>query len=532
MAVPFIKNKRRIIHGAASAQASTNPSAEASIQTSQQQIQPQTSSALSQTSAISPSPLCRANSPTAALHVGHDRSNTLEAPTLLVLWSEHSVRTTFFSNWNLAGFRISLCAGPMTALRLDGSRKAYVGKPRVQTGIGFAFSANLLKHLYRRVEVMLGVAYISTKNRMRFALYWNLGFPRIVPANAEIFDRVRNGSVEDVKHLLSSGKASTQDVTVSGTTLLHIASKTTQNTALVRLFIREGGEINAVNEDGETPLHGAMATKSNYDIARLLIENGADLSNRTIDGRTPLHTIFNDTVGQVFMKDNVWIEESMADSLGLSITHYLVWSSQSTVEVLQRCRGYDMVDLQALDTHGRSHIHLAASRGNLDVLNYLLNLAPPSKASEKANEKDHRGCTPLHYMAQTSRAPATMDLLLEKGANMYATDKFGRTALHYTAIWGNIEAAKALIARDKTGKLALLRDRDDNLPSVSASTTKFPLLSEYLERVESVEQAQRKTLSSINGPMIRVFDFLLVLHFMAILLLVTILCWFITRQLS
>ena len=374
---------------------------------------------------------------------------------------------------------------------------------------------------------MFGIAYISMKSRMRFALYWNIDFPRIVPTNAEIFEHVRSNSVEDVMRLIGSGKASTQDATISGITLLHTASKT-RNAEMVAMLIREGADINAVNEDGETPLHGAMATRRNYDTARLLIENGADLSNRAIDGRTPLHNIFSDTVGQVLMRDNAWVEETIADSLGLSITHYLVWSSQSTVEVLQRCRRSDMVDLQALDTYGRSHIHLAASRGNLDVLSYLLNLAPPGKV----NEKDRRGCTPLHYLAQSSRAPATMDLLLRKGSNIYATDKSQKTALHYAALWGNLEAARALVGRDKAGKLLIIRDRDGRLPSSLASTDKSPVLREYLEHNESIQRVRRNSSLPVARAMSMMFGVMLFIRSAAILLLAGILFRFLRWAVS
>ncbi len=132
---------------------------------------------------------------------------------------------------------------------------------------------------------------------------------------------VEEGSVDGVQRLLGAGRATPRDITIHGTTLLHSASKTS-NLELIRLLIQAGGDVSAQDEDGETPLHWAMSRKGSYEVARLLIENGADLANNTVDMRTPLHTFFNDTVETVLLRDD-WVEDTLPDSQGMSITHFL-----------------------------------------------------------------------------------------------------------------------------------------------------------------------------------------------------------------
>ena len=281
--------------------------------------------------------------------------------------------------------------------------------------------------------------------QQRNTLSFSLVFPRAVAADAEIFSSVRAGRTEDVKRLLSLRKASAKDITVFGTSLLHSASKS-GNTELVHLLIREGADVNAQDEDGDSPLHGAMALGANYDIARILIDHCADVSLNAVDGRTPLHNIFNDTIGHVLMRDD-WTESILPDSEGMSITHYIAWSSRSTPEVFQRSRLYDSTKMLSADHLGRTCIHLAASRGNFGVLSYLAK----EVSLEDLERKDIYGRKPLHYAVESSRSAAIIDILVENGCNVHALDTLGHPTIIWAARRCDIPAAKKVtVISDKT----------------------------------------------------------------------------------
>ncbi|MGD9953838.1 MAG: ankyrin repeat domain-containing protein [Burkholderiales bacterium] len=93
---------------------------------------------------------------------------------------------------------------------------------------------------------------------------------------------------------------------------------------------------------------------------------------------------------------------------------------------------------------GRSLLHEAAERGNVEVAGWLLSRgADVASANDCAGACAERGWTPLHN-AQRFRASEMTALLVSRGAPVDATDADGRTALHVAAAIGSLEGAFAL----------------------------------------------------------------------------------------
>ena len=417
---------------------------------------------------------CETSSPAAVEYNCLEPGSATATP---VLWCYQSVKPAVSFRWNIMACRFMVRAGPVTELRSGQSRKAQNERYR---HIGYSLTCSFYPP--QQFRQVLGLALcdfqMMVTNRTRNTLHWSLDFPMTVSPNAEIFESARAGLTEKVKCLLSLGKASPRDVTTFGNTLLHSASRS-GNMELVRLLIQEGADVNAQDEDGESPLHGAMARGDNYNVARTLIENGADLSGKAIDGKTPLHNIFNNTINHVLMRDD-WLEHMLPDSEAMSITHYLAWSSKSTVEIFQRGRLYDDADMLSADKFGRTCLHFAASRGNLQVLSYLVRRV----SSEDVVKKDIQGRTPLHYAAESSRASGVIDILVNRGCNIHAVDDKERTALHWAARWNNDKAVKKLIAI-AGGETLLLSDKNGRTPSQEVCQRRAPALWRYLKDLES-----------------------------------------------
>ena len=374
-----------------------------------------------------------------------------------------------------------LRVGSLYTTHFDGADTISSSVSHRRIGFGSDISSIIPKTFGQRMSLGVFVVYASVQYRMRLAMFWNIEFSRVVPQQAEIFRHVREGSIDSVQHLLKFGQASARDVTRYGITLLHTASATT-NIDLIRLLLENGADINAADEDGETPLHRAMSTKNNYHTARLLIENGADLANIAVGNRTPFHTIFNDTIGNVLSRGH-YIDNIGPDSEGMSITHFLAWSSQTTAQIFEHGRARDIVDPWSPDSFGRTCLHFAASKGNVDVLKCLLVKISPLELEAA----DDCGRTAVHYAARSSRMIAVLCILLQNGANLYARDSDSQSILHHAAERSELEAVQQLVALD-SGFNLLFPNSTGKWPHQLAHRRKSSNVYLYLQGLKLIKE--------------------------------------------
>lgn len=93
--------------------------------------------------------------------------------------------------------------------------------------------------------------------------------------------------------------------------------------------------------------------------------------------------------------------------------------------------------------NGRSMLHIAAARGNLLTVSFLLN------HSKNIDIKDSKNRTSLHYSAMTGCLEVSR-ILLESGADVNLADDFGSLPLHYACSRGYSGAIRLLLERDFT----------------------------------------------------------------------------------
>lgn len=231
---------------------------------------------------------------------------------------------------------------------------------------------------------------------------------------------------------------------------------------MVKFLLQEGARVNAMNDFGErackfppiykslslisairrTPLHLAIALFKNYNVSRTLLENGGDLHNRNADRKTPLHTFPSQFSEQILRCHKFLLEFSARDHRGMSLLHYLAWSSKTSTEIFMRYHERSSLDLRTVDAEGRSMLHLAAQRGNVSVADCLVYAAKDSNI----NHGNSRGRTVLHYGAESKRACDTITALMQHRGDIWARDCHERSALHHAAKLGNLRAVEALLA--------------------------------------------------------------------------------------
>ncbi len=172
-------------------------------------------------------------------------------------------------------------------------------------------------------------------------------------------DAALSGNLRTVELMVDNGaKINTKDCLAEGCNKVDgspLHNSVWRNPEIVKYLIKQGANVNAVNQNGQTPLHISTFGRC-IECVRVLVEGGADLNVQDKFGKTPLHHA---------------IKREKKD-----IANYLV--SQK-------------VDVTIKDKTGRTAVHLAAICGFCDVMDKLIENGGDIKT------KDNLGNTPLYY---------------------------------------------------------------------------------------------------------------------------------------
>ncbi|KAJ9644083.1 hypothetical protein H2199_003951 [Coniosporium tulheliwenetii] len=215
-----------------------------------------------------------------------------------------------------------------------------------------------------------------------------------------------------------------------GRTALHEAARS-EKEAVVRLLLEKGADLHAKDKDGKTALHEAARSEKEA-VVRLLLEKGADLHAKDKDGRTALHEAAS------------WGKEAV-DKDGRTALHEAARSgkeaARSGKEAVVRLLLEEGADLHAKDKDGKTALHLVASWRNEAVV-------PRSGMTDRVSV---RKAMSSRRVAMRRANEAVVRLLVEKGADIHAKDKDGKTALHEAARSGN-EAVVQLLREAEEGR--------------------------------------------------------------------------------
>lgn len=166
----------------------------------------------------------------------------------------------------------------------------------------------------------------------------------------------------------------------------------------------------------------------------------------------------------------------------MRIAHYVAWSSKSKPSHLFACVKPNSIHPFAdQDDLGRTILHLAAQRGNVAVLQNILDLP----CGIDVNSRDKDGQTAVHYAAESKRVDA-IALLVSRGADIHAKDYKGRTAMHRAAAKNRplaIDYIAKLAGNDSINDV----DNDGNTPARLAHTYSAGAAVRYLGELTGVE---------------------------------------------
>ena len=203
----------------------------------------------------------------------------------------------------------------------------------------------------------------------------------------------------------------------------------------------------------------------------------------------------------------------------MTIAHYATWTKQSTPADIKPFLGAQDAFLSTTDVYGRTVLHLAAQRGNIALVESLLQLTDWSVKQVQ----DNAGRTPLHYATESTRV-RVIDLLRDSGMRADDVDIYGRTALHHSAAEGTLAAFKHLISTADERQFAR---KDSKCKSILRLACEYKNMEvvEYLQSVHGMTLLQSKPSLPTNKKVLYVSTVRLSLMVMGLVAIVSHPMW-------
>ena len=236
--------------------------------------------------------------------------------------------------------------------------------------------------------------------------------------NTALLSNAARGKISIVECLLHHG-ADIHSTNNDGFTALHFAVQGNRY-EIVTLLISKDADVSVTDDNGCTALLRA-ADKGHHEVVALLISKGADISSPDNNGYTALHVaIFkenHEVVALLISKDAPLEARTLKGSnTPLQISCYAIKGAGKGARLLLEA-GADKE--AASGSKSRRALHLAAEKGNIDVLIELLAFGVEIDAGDSDNRRA------LH-LAKYRGEWRNIEALLAKGANPLLRDNSRR----------------------------------------------------------------------------------------------------------
>ncbi|RSL66374.1 hypothetical protein CEP53_003414 [Fusarium sp. AF-6] len=154
-----------------------------------------------------------------------------------------------------------------------------------------------------------------------------------------------------------------------------------------------GDDVNAQDDCGWSPLHAAILSGRGH-VVSTLCQLSADMESRDFKGRTPLLLACAERKWETIRElIDIGAKVHAADSDDMTPLHYLASKVDDATLISTLTKGLDDEAIQHLtelrNRDGRTPLHVAAMRGELDIINKLLELGADSDLI------DEQGKSPL-----------------------------------------------------------------------------------------------------------------------------------------
>jgi 26S proteasome non-ATPase regulatory subunit 10 len=198
-----------------------------------------------------------------------------------------------------------------------------------------------------------------------------------------------------------------------------------------------------MDEQQSLPVHDAARDGKSLLLQSLLQHDPQGVNKKDQDGRTPLFWAISTggpEASSVILK---FIREHKPKNFDIDETDDSGWTalhlaaSTGNLSVIDQL--YQMVpDVNAQTTRGQTALHFATSKGHIDVVRSLLDHGASPRTKDSLNQ------TPLHRAAAIGSLPI-LKILVAAKCPINATDRSSWTALHHAYAEGHGDVAVELL---------------------------------------------------------------------------------------
>jgi ankyrin repeat protein len=285
--------------------------------------------------------------------------------------------------------------------------------------------------LANTVKKLLDIGCILNRVKNSHSLFMKTEFGEFV--QEPLLTAAWGGHLQVVKVLPEAGadpNAGDPGSTERGTgmTALHIAASHMPRAVslqLIEILFNGGADLEAIDFNGRTPLHRA-AYHNKVGAARLLLEKGANIAARDSNGDTPLHSACmprRDPERLLSVLLEWGADVNSKNSNGETAVHAV--SRYSTLTTLKLLLEKD-VDIDAVNNKGQTALYIATNRSDQAKAGLCVQALLAKGANIEA--RDSNGRTPLHNAAYRGQINV-VKILLARGADIDVKNIWGQRPL-------------------------------------------------------------------------------------------------------
>ncbi len=265
------------------------------------------------------------------------------------------------------------------------------------------------------------------------------------------------------------------------------------------LLARNDVDVNLADSTGITPFYVAAQNENPAFVQAFLERKDIDYTKCAHDGSTPFFTAVDrghvEVVQKLIHLDNIDISSSIQNRT--TVLHLAADAGNlPMVQILVEKLKAQGLSLDQTLTLGETALFLAAHRGHVKVVHFLLSNGADINASNEAQE------TPLYIAAFQCCVEVVQRLLEQPNVNINQSDKENRTPLYIAAYKGCLSIVNLLL--DNGADPNLVKSVDERSPLIHAALHgHLEIVISLLDKGANINKADRQGTTPLIAATIR-----------------------------